>query len=170
VEIDDSKSWRKQHWNAIRMSYKRAPYFSDHSSFFCSVYERSWLKIASLNIHIIKYLASQLDLRTTFVQASKLGLEGKRTDLLLEICKIFGAERYVSSIGAREYMRKDGAKEIFQTAGVKVEFLKFNNTPYRQLFGEFVPELSFVDCLFNCGPESAKILFDEKSVVFQSID
>jgi hypothetical protein len=170
VEIDNSKPWRRQHWNAIRTSYKRAPYFNDHSSFFSSAYERSWLKIVLLNIHIIEYLALQLGLRTTFVQASKLGLEGKRTALLLEICKMFGAERYVSSVGAREYMKEDGAQEAFQNAGIKVEFLQFSHTPYRQLFGEFVPGLSFIDCLFNCGPESSKILFDEESVIFQSID
>jgi hypothetical protein len=170
VEIDNSKPWRRQHWKAIATAYRRAPYFECHSSFFGSVYERSWLKIVSLNIHIIQYLASQLGLRTAFVQASKLGLEGKRTNLLLEICKMFGADRYVSSIGARDYMRADGAKEIFEEAGIKIEFLKFNHLPYHQLFGDFVPELSFIDCLFNCGPESSRIVLDEKSATFQSID
>jgi hypothetical protein len=170
VEIDNSKPWRRQHWNAIVTSYKKTPYFSDHSSFFSSVYERSWFKIVSLNIHIIKYLASRLGLRTTFVQASRLGLEGKRTNLLLEICKMFGADRYVSSIGAKEYMKADGAKEIFENAGITIEFLKFNQIPYRQRFGDFVPELSFIDCLFNCGPESSRIVLGEGSATLQSID
>ena len=89
---------------------------------------------------------------------------------MLEICKMFDADRYVSSIGAREYMRADGAKEIFEESGIKIEFLQFNHKPYRQLFGDFVPELSFIDCLFNCGPESSRIVFGEDSAIFQSID
>ncbi len=170
IEIDASKPWRRQHCKAIAMSYSRAPCFAHQYSFFSSVYERSWQKLVSLNIHIIQYLASQLGLRPTFVQASKLGLVGKRTNLLLEICKMFGADRYVSSIGAREYMREDGAKEIFENAGIKIEFLQFNHRPYKQLFGDFVPEMSFIDCLFNCGPESSRIVLGEGSAIFQSIE
>lgn len=170
VEIDNSKPWRRQHWASILTSYKRSPYFSEYSSFFSSVYERSWNRIGSLNMHIIKYLASQLGLRTTFVQASKLELEGKRTNLLLEICKLFGADRYVSSIGAKEYMKADGAKALFENAGIKIEFLEFKHLPYKQRFGDFVPELSFIDCLFNCGPESSSVVFNEESATFQSID
>ncbi|MFX1536947.1 MAG: WbqC family protein [Promethearchaeota archaeon] len=169
VEIDNSKPWKRQHWNAIQTSYGKAPYFNNYSSFFKSVYERNWVKLTSLNIQIVRYLASQLGLFPVFVQASKLGLEGKRTRLLLDICKLFEADRYVTSVGAKEYMEKDGAREIFQEGGIKVEFLRFNNPTYRQLFGEFIPDLSFIDCLFNCGPNSSKILFGEGSATFKSL-
>ncbi len=169
VEIDNSKEWRKQHWRAIKTCYGKAPYFREFSPFFESVYDRNWSMLVSLNIHIIKHLASQLGLSPVFVQASKLDIEGKRTNLLLDICRIFRAERYVSSIGAKEYMEKDGAKEFFEREGIRIEFLKFNHLIYRQLFGNFTPEMSFVDCLFNCGRDSSKIVFDEKSALFQPL-
>jgi hypothetical protein len=169
IEIDNSKPWTRQHWNALKTSYGKAPYFNSYSSFFKSVYERKWTSLVSLNIHIVKYLASQLGLSPTFVQASKLGLEGKRTMLLLDICKMFGADRYVSSVGAKEYMREDGAKEIFQKEGIEVEFLKFNHRVYEQLFGNFVQDVSFIDCLFNCGQNSGKIIFGEGSATFSSL-
>jgi hypothetical protein len=167
VGIDNSKEWRRQHWRAIKTCYGKAPYFREYSSFLKSVYERNWTMLVSLNIHIIKYLASQLALSPVFVQASKLGVEGKRTKLLLDICRTFRADRYVSSVGAKEYMEKDGAKESFEREGIKVEFLQFNHLAYPQLFGDFTPDVSFVDCLFNCGPDSSKIVFDEKSAVFR---
>ncbi len=170
VEIDNSKTWERQHCNAIKTSYGKAPFFKQYSPFFESVYDRKWTKLTSLNIHMIRHFASLLGLSPVFVQASKLGLEKKRTSLLLEICKFFAADRYVSSIGAKEYMEEDGAKEIFSKEGIKVEFLQFNHLEYPQLHGGFVSGLSFIDCLLNCGPNSAKIIFGENSTTFVSLD
>lgn len=170
VEIDNTKPWRRKHWMALKTCYGKAPYFDAYSTFFESVYKRSWTRLASLNIHIIKYLASQLGLTPVFLRSSKLGVEGKRTELLLKICKLLKGDRYVSSIGAKEYMEQDGAEELFGREGIKVEFLGYNHPPYPQQFGDFLPYLSFVDCLFNCGPDSDQIVFHDKSVVFHSFD
>jgi len=168
VRIDNSKPWRRQHWNAIKTSYGKAPYFREYAPFFKSVYEREWTKLAPLNIYITKYLAALLGLSPKFLQASNLDVRGKRTGLLFKICKMLEADGYVSSIGAKGYMEKDGAKELFQRGGITVEFLQFNHSVYPQLFGDFISELSFIDCLFNCGPESSKIMLDEKSATFKS--
>ncbi len=169
VDIDNSKPWPRQHWTAIRTSYGKAQYFHEYSSFFKSVYDMKWSKLTSLTMHVVKYLSLQLGLSPKFVQASKLGVKGKRTELLLEICKMFDANRYVSSIGAKDYMREDGAKNSFLEAGIELEFLQFDLPSHKQLFGDFVPGLSFVDCLFNCGSSSSKILFDEGNTTFSSL-
>ena len=170
VDIDNSKLWMRQHWNALKTSYGKAPYFRKYSPFFKSVFEREWMTLAALDIHIVRYIAEQLGLSPIFVQASKLGLEGKRTNLLLEICKMFSAERYLSSIGAKEYMKEDGAAKIFEEANIKVGFLEFKVPAYPQLFGKFVPDLSIIDCLFNCGPDTLKIISNENTTTYYELD
>ncbi len=169
VEIDNSQPWQRQHFHAIKSCYGKAPYFNNYSSFLKSVYETKWNELVLLNIYLIKYFAAQLGLSPTFVRASKLGLEGKRTNLLLDICKMFGANRYVSSIGAKNYMQTDGAKSVFEKENIKVEFLEVPTLKYPQLFGEFIPELSIVDLLFNCGLDSSKILFGKNTAVFSGL-
>ena len=67
-------------------------------------------------------------------------------------------------------MRADHAKELFEKENIKVEFLEYNHPRYPQLFGEFIPDLSVIDCLFNCGPNSSKILFNEKSASTHELD
>ena len=166
VDIDNTKPWMRQHWNAIKTSYGKAPYFEQYSPFLKATYEREWTKLADLNIYVAKYLAAQLGVSPTFVQASKIGLEGKRTKLLLEICKMFGANRYLSSIGAKDYMEEDGAAEIFEKEGIRVDFLEVNDIVYPQLFGEFIPDLSAIDCLFNCGSDAMKVMSSEKSTTY----
>lgn len=169
VEIDNSKAWMRQHLSAIRTSYGKASFFNYYYSFFKSVYESKWTQLALLNIFLIKYFAAQLGLSPVFVRASKLALEGKRTNLLLDICKMFGADRYVSSIGAKEYMEADGAKPIFEKEGINVEFLEVKPFKYSQLFGEFIPELSVIDLLLNCGPDSQRILFSKDNSIVSGL-
>src|SRR3990170_7183446 len=158
VEIDNTKPWTRKHWNALKACYGKAPFFELYSPFFQSVYETEWIMLADLNIHIITYLASQIGLRPAFVRSSQLDVGGKRTELLLNICKILNADRYVSSIGAKEYMIEDDFENLFKNEGITVEFLEYKHPIYSQLFGDFIPNLSFVDCLFNCGPDLPKIV------------
>ncbi len=170
VEIDNSKTWKRQHLNAIKISYGKATFFNEYFPWFKQVFDSNWTNLATLNIYLIKYLAKQFGLCPVFVRASKLGLEGKRTNLLLDICKMFAADRYVSSIGAKDYMEKDGAKAAFEQEGIKVEFLQVNDFEYQQMYGKFIPELSVIDLLFNCGPESSKLLFNPDIAVFSELE
>ena len=163
VEIDNSSSWALKHWNSIKACYGRAPYFDAYSGFFKSVYEKQWTMLSDLDIHVIKYLARQLGLSPLFLRSSELNVDGKRSHLVLSICKLLGANRYVSSIGAKEYMAQDHAEELFGNEGIVIEFVDYEHPTYPQLFGDFIPNLSFVDCLFNCGPDSPRIVFGEKA-------
>jgi len=166
VRLDNSKQWKRQHLSALRTCYGKAPFFGTYFPFFKSLYEKRWVKLASLNCFTIEFLAAQLGLSPVFLRSSQLRAEGKRTKLLLNICKRLKATRYVSSIGAKEYMRNDGAEELFRREGIDVEFLEYKHPEYPQLFGKFISNQSIVDCLFNCGPKSADIAFGEETATF----
>ena len=47
---------------------------------------------------------------------------------------------------------------LFEQHGITVEWQSYKHPVYPQLHGAFVPYLSVVDLLFNCGDESAAIL------------
>jgi len=49
-------------------------------------------------------------------------------------------------------------KEPFERAGVKVRYYDFAHPRYRQLRGEFCPNMSVVDLLVNEGSRSLNIL------------
>ena len=48
--------------------------------------------------------------------------------------------------------------ELFAQHGIEVEWQNYVHPVYPQQHGGFVPYLSIVDLLFNCGEESAAIL------------
>ena len=124
--------------------------------------------LVDLNIELIKYLASKLGLSPVFARSSQLNVTGKRTELLLNICKTLKADRYVSSVGAEGYMMEDDAVPLFRSEGISVDFLEYTHPKYPQLFESFIPNLSSAGCLFNCGPDSSRIIFDEKLTKFYS--
>lgn len=160
VRINNDLNWQAQHWKAITNSYSRANHFQKYHSFFeREVYSRTWEKLADLNIFIITELTKQLGLKTKFVRASELGVEGKRTELVVNILKKIGADRYYSNLGSKEYM--DQERHFFKDLGVKIEFMDYQHPTYPQLFGNFIPYLSVIDLLFNQGENSTKTILGE---------
>jgi hypothetical protein len=138
----------------LRSSYSGAPFFEVHRPFFEEVYAREWARLADLNLATLRYLAEALGLRTTLVLASSLPAREGRTERLVDICRALGADTYLSGAGALGYL--DLGR--FEDAGIGVAFQTFRCPLYPQRFGPFVPDLSVVDLLFNCGQGSLEVL------------
>lgn len=154
VEIYNGTDWGKKHFKTLYYCYRRAQYFSRYKPFFERLYDRKWNKLAQLNEEIIYYLAEQFGVETRFVKASDFNVEGFGVERIINICKDLGADVYYSGIGAKAYQDEG----IFAEEGIKLVYQDFKHPVYKQLFGEFIPKMSVVDLLFNCGPRSRDIL------------
>ena len=67
--------------------------------------------------------------------------------LLVDILQKVRADKYLSGVGAKAYF--DPAP--FAAAGIEVTWQDFKHPVYPQLYGDFIPYLSSIDLLFNCG-------------------
>jgi hypothetical protein len=74
--------------------------------------------------------------------------------MLIDMCRKLGADTYVSGWGGKNYVILDE----FRRQGLHHRFVKLNHPQYPQQGRPFIPNLSAVDLLFNCGPESKQIL------------
>lgn len=159
VKIDTRQPWARKHWGALQSNYRRAAHFKDHENFFRGVYERKWERLNDLNDEILSYLLKVLGLRTKVLRSSELSVKGEGTERLVAIVKMLGADTYLSgSYAAEAYLDR----KPFEREGIKLAFQEFECLSYPQLYPEmgFIPELSIVDLLFNCGSESLKILLE----------
>jgi hypothetical protein len=87
--------------------------------------------------------------------ASKLGeLPDEPDERLIAITKKLNGEVYLAGAGGQDYMNL----EKYRKAGVKVESQQFAHPQYPQRFGKFVPGMSIIDLLFNCGAKSIEII------------
>jgi hypothetical protein len=146
--------WRRKHRDAIRQSYARAPYFADYADFVDDVYGREWEWLVDLNLYIIDGLRRFLGVETPVVDIGGMEFTGTKTDLVVGICKKMEGTAYLSSDGEAAYIEK----EKFEAAGLRHGYLRWEPTPYPQLFGDFEPNLSAIDLLFNCGPGSRDVV------------
>ncbi len=154
VEIDHSRKWIPGHLGSLVSWYGRAPYFRTYYPAVRDIYEKKHRLLIDLNMDFLELLTGCFGIEVTAVSASTLGVAGRSTDLLVEIVKAVGGDVYLSGTGARAYL--DEAK--FSEAGIAVEWQEYKHPVYPQLYGEFIPYLSSIDFLFNCGDRCKAIL------------
>lgn len=157
VEIDNHQAWRRKHWGSLSGFYCKAPYFREHAGFFQKLYEAPWEKLNDINYEVLFYSLKALGIKTRIVRSSELNLRGEATDRLIGICKDLGATSYLTGAYAAEVYLES---PLFEKEGIRLDFQHFECPEYAQLYPEagFIPELSIVDLLFNCGPQSLEIL------------
>jgi len=139
--------WAERHWMTLKHNYRKAPYWEEFKGFFEEAYGKQWDLLIDLNMHLIKELMGFMGIQKKLVMSSALGVGGKKGELVLNQCKVLGADQLLAGAGARDYLDV----EAFEKAGVKVVFQEFKYPVYEQLHGAFVPDLSVVDYLFCTG-------------------
>ncbi len=157
VEIRDAEFWR-DHLRAVELNYRRAPFFDDYypalSDLMRSV--ASSLNLATLTVSLLRWFAEVMDVRTPMLRSSELPVQGKRTDLLAEICVALGATSYLSPLGSAEYLLNE--LPIMTERGIEVVFQHYEHPVYRQLFPPFQPYACALDLLFNEGENALAII------------
>jgi hypothetical protein len=158
VEIDNEQDWGGKHWRAIKTHYRSAPFFSQYAGFFEGALAwRRWNRLSDLNVCVISKICETLGIRTRLINSRSLGLTGRKTDRLIQICRACDANRYLSGPSARNYIEP----EKFAAIGVEIEYMVYNYPPYPQQFGPFIEGASIIDLLFNCGPMSTEFIVGE---------
>ncbi len=159
VELLNYPKEKEKHLRTIELNYKKAKYFDYLFSELKEILEKDWKYLSELNIELIKLLKDKLGIKTRLEIASDYNFKGKSTDLLTNICKHFKADTYLSGKGGAEYQEENKFKE----AGIKLEYTDFVHPVYPQLWGNFIPNLSIIDFLFNCEkqnfPSDNKLVF-----------
>jgi hypothetical protein len=154
TEIDNRLPWARKHIAAIAQNYARAPYVHNYLPQLETLLRQQWQLLADLDIALVALMCEWFGIRRTVVRSSQLGIDGDRNERLLNICRYYGADRYLSGNAAQDYLDIG----LFKRAGVKVEWQNYRHPVYPQLHGEFVPYLSALDLLLNMGDESLSIL------------
>jgi WbqC-like protein len=154
VEIDNRTPWARKHVGTLKQFYRAAPHLHRYLPALEEMLERRWTLLVDLDLAVTKLICGWLGLERRTLRASELGIAGGQSERLLALCQHVGAQRYLSGSAARDYVDT----ELFSRAGIEIEWQDYVHPVYPQLHGDFVPYLSIVDLLFNCGEESSAIL------------
>lgn len=155
VEIAADVAWQDKHLKSLQTNYRKAAFFEAYFDTLAEIYQRPWTRLAALNIAFIRALSQKLGLTTEIVVSSELPtFSDHPDDRLIELTRHFNADTYLAGAGGRAYMDV----ERYDRAGINLVFQDFVHPTYAQLYGEFIPGMSVVDLLFNCGETSLEVI------------
>lgn len=144
VLIDNSQDWRQKHIDYFQTNYAKK---YKKITFLGELYEQDWDKIADFNIEFITKCCQYLEIPTKLVRASELQVNGKKSHLVLDICKKLKANEFIPNEGSKIYLDKD--KEIFAKENIKISYHRFKHPMYKQKGDIFLKKLSILDLLFS---------------------
>jgi len=111
-------------------------------------------RLIDLNLPIIEYIADFLNSRTDILRLSEMAIQGKGTALLMDICRATGAtELLIPSYACRHIDERS-----LQRAGISIVPCRIPTWIYPQLWGDFIPNLSIIDMMFNLGLKARDLL------------
>ncbi len=156
IEIDNSQNWKSKHFKSIYLNYKKAPFFAKYSDFFEDTYKKEWRYLTDLNEYMLLWFLKELGIKIDYHKASELNFKGYKSDLVLDMCKKLEADLYIFGSQGKDYAKE----ENFNREGVKIYFQDYKHPVYSQQNGGFLPYMSIIDLLFNCGDRSLEILME----------
>jgi hypothetical protein len=147
-------NWGKKHLRSFRNAYAHAPYLHEHLGLMERLLSEQFDRLLEFNMEIIDYILGYLGIDTRLVPMSRLGVTGKGTPLIIEICKALGATQFMVQSSAVGYYHP----ALFESAGIELISYKKPDYVYPQLWGDFIANLSVLDMMFTCGPKAREII------------
>lgn len=157
AEICYETDWVSRHTETLARNYRRHPFYSQVEEVVVPVFRRRFTFIGELNIELIRGLLQLLGIDRPLFQATRLGVKGAATELLIDITRAVGGTAYLSGDGADGYQEVD----LFEKSGIRLYYQHFLHPVYEQRFGEFVPGLSIFDVICCCGVEKVRQWLEE---------
>ncbi len=157
IKIDNTQDWRRKHLRSIYYEYKKSPYFDFFYPPLKELLNTDWENLSDLSSESMILLVNLFGLSKQIVKASDLQVDGAKENLLINICMKLKADIYLSGPDGKSYLNLNN----WNNKGIRVVFQDFKHPKYPQLFNGFIPQMSAIDLLFNCGPESLNILKDK---------
>jgi hypothetical protein len=146
IEVDNSINWRKKHLKSIYNDYHLCAGFDHKYSKLETLYsDHDSPYLAELCFTQLCFWLTELKITTKIVRSSSLQTNFVKSDLILELCKLFNATDYISGPMGKNYLNEMD----FIESNINIQYHTYNPTPYPQLFGQFIPCMGVVDYWFN---------------------
>jgi len=158
LEMVHGDKWKTKHWTSLKTNYSKAPYFKQFDASYEAIYAREWSSFMPfIRVMLSQHLAD-LGIHTPVIFSSEMKIEGKKSDLILNICRVLGADTYLSGSQGRSYIDE----QSFLDAGICLQYQDYHHPTYKQLWPGFIAHLCILDLLFNHGDESSQILMSNQ--------
>ncbi len=137
--------WKKKHYNSITQNYKNSVLiFND---LYGEIYQNNVTNLSNINRSIIESTCKYFSIDSEIISQSELKTEGKKSDLIIDICKKLKCDTYISGPGAISYLEKENFKKN------NIDIIVHENITLKydqnHLDIGFIPNLSSLDFILS---------------------
>ena len=144
--------WKARHLNLLQARYRGCPHFSEVYNRLESIYLRDFEYLIDFNMALLMSLIEMLQIKTSLVFSSKLGVTTTSDQRLADIGTRIGATQYLSGAGGNNYQSQETYNKVgIQVLGVNVR---------QALQGLPNVGLSTIDHLMEVGPTRVRGLIE----------
>ena len=154
VSTKDQLNWKQKHLKTIEMNYSRCRYFNEIFKEFKMILLENYTNLSYMNIAINMHICKKFEFKTNYQLASNFAIKTKKENRVIDICKAAGANTYISGNGARVYQ----SSEHFKDNGINLVYTNYSSFEYDQQWKGFLPNLSVLDYIFNCGYDWERVV------------
>jgi hypothetical protein len=120
VQFEDSP-WRESHLRSWSEAYRNSPFYRTQSRLTDTIYANQTTNLADFNINAIEITADHLGLNRPSLRSSALQVRSHSSARLVDICRIAGADEYITGHGAFGYLDHS----LFEDNGIKVSYVAY---------------------------------------------
>lgn len=161
IQTKHVEEWTSRQFNALANYYKKAPFRDEVLELLQVFFSKRYETVCQWSCASIELVRDILEIKTPIAYQSDLeySRSSQKSDLIYAICKAVSANVYFSGRGAStEYLDR----EKFAAGRIQITFQDFQHPVYQQCSSqEFVPGISILDMLFNCGIKDSRRIFWE---------
>ena len=155
VLIDYKKDFIKKHLTTIKQNYSKSKYFELYFDFIEKIYNQKHKYLFHLNMEFILFFMEKIfHVQKKIYFSSDLNVKTKKSQLILDICLKFNSTQYICASGSKNYLDENA----FYNKKIKIEYNNYIHPHYKQLYGDFISNLSSLDLVMNEGPNSWNII------------
>ena len=149
IRTKDELNWREKHLKTIRMNYAKASHFDEIYPEFEALLMTGYSSLADMNMAIDTWMIRSFGFDLPITKSSDLPIHTLSETRVMDICDLYHTDIYLSGYGAANYQ----VEEHFTQRGIQLQYYDFKAPEYPQLWKKagFIPNLSAIDYIFNCG-------------------
>lgn len=155
VTISYNENWEDALMNKLKEWYKKSPYYKEIIELIIPTIYGKYEKLVDFNFNLNNDILSFLGINTPIRFSHEIPrYTNDRNERIIEICKFFKADILYDGKSAEKFIDID----LFRQNGIEVVFQNYQHTPYKQLWGPFIPYMSVLDLLMNEGKNAKGII------------
>lgn len=158
-------NWQRKQLKTIKLAYQKSPYFDRYFDGIERILSKKQIYLSDLNHDFLVQMLYWLNIDCEISKASDYEFQGRKSDLVLDMCKKLNASSYIFGSQGKNYAEI----KKFKSAGVTPIFQNYVHPTYPQINGTFTPFMSAIDLLFNTGDDAKDILMNDNIKSIEAI-